>query len=97
MQSVLLGRIGATKYIPVLYFALAGMINLVVGIYRAKAAIYRESDLEMVSALPLGGKSIVASRVFRMYFDNLIVGLAVIIQSMLIYGIRTGCGILFYI
>ena len=97
MQSVLLGKIGATKYIPVFYFMLAGMINLVVGIYRAKAAIYRERDLEMVSALPLGGKSIVASRVFRMYFDNLVVGLAVIIPSMIVYGIKTGCDALFYI
>ncbi|MCR5292416.1 MAG: hypothetical protein K6E28_05970 [Eubacterium sp.] len=97
MQSVLLGKIGATKYIPVLYFMLAGMINLVVGIYRAKAAIYRESDLEMVSALPLSGKDIVASRVFRMYFDNLIVGLAVIIPSMIVYGIKTGSGVMFYI
>ncbi len=97
MQSVLLGEIGATEYIPVLYFMLAGMINLVVGIYRAKAAIYRERDLEMISALPLGGKSIVASRVFRMYFDNLVVGLAVIIPSMTIYGIKTGCDALFYI
>lgn len=97
MQSVLLVKIGATKYIPVLYFALAGMINLAVGIYRAKAAIYRESDLEMVSALPIDGKSIVASRVFRMYFDNLIVGLAVIIPSMIVYGIKIGCGVMFYI
>ena len=97
MQSVLFGKIGATKYIPVLYFALAGMINLAVGIYRAKDAIYRESDLEMVSALPIDGKSIVASRVFRMYFDNLIVGLAVIIPSMIVYGIKTGSGALFYI
>ncbi|HBZ03024.1 MAG TPA: hypothetical protein DEO83_04350 [Lachnospiraceae bacterium] len=97
MQSMLLDKIGATKYIPVLYFLLAGMINMLVGIYRAKDIIYREKDQEMVSAYPLSGKSIVASRVFRMYFDNLIVGLAVIIPSMLIYGIRTGCGILFYI
>ena len=97
MQSVLLCKISATKYIPVLYFMLAGMINLVVGIYRAKAAIYRESDLEMVSALPIDGKSIVASRVFRMYFDNMIVGLAIIIPSMTIYGIKTGCGALYYI
>ena len=97
MQSMLLGEIGATEYIPVLYFMLAGMINLVVGIYRAKAAIYRERDLEMISALPIDGKNIVASRVFRMYFDNLVVGLAVIIPSMTIYGIKTGCDALFYI
>ena len=97
MQSLLLGKLGATRYIPVLYFLLAGMINLVVGIYRAKAAIYRESDLEMVSALPLNGKTIVASRIFRMYFDNLIVGLAIIIPAMLVYGIKSGCGAMFYI
>ena len=97
MQSVLLGKIGAAKYIPILYFMMAVMISLVVGIYRAKAAIYRESDLDMVSAFPLKGTDIVASRVFRMYFDNLIVGLAVIIPSMIVYGINTGCGALFYI
>ena len=97
MQSLLLGKLGATRYIPVLYFLFAGMINLVVGIYRAKAAIYRERDLEMVSALPLSGKTIVASRIFRMYFDNLIVGLAIIIPAMLVYGIKSGCGAMFYI
>ncbi|MCR5214732.1 MAG: hypothetical protein K6E10_09965 [Eubacterium sp.] len=97
MQTMLLAELKVLKYIPVLFFALAGMINLVVGIYRAKASIYRESDLDMVSAFPLSGVGIVMSRVFRMYFDNMIVGAAVIIPSMLIYGIKAGCKVPYFV
>ena len=96
-QSVMLGKLGASVYIPILYMVIAFMVNLAVGIYRAKAAIYRESDLEMISAYPVSGESIVASRVFRLYFDNLIVGIAILVPSMIVYGINAGCSAAFYI
>lgn len=96
-QAIILGICGTAEYIPILFFLSAFAMNLVVGIYRAKSTIYRESDLELVSAFPLSGVDLAASRVFRLYFDNMIVGLAVIIPAFLVYGIMTGCGAVFYI
>ncbi len=96
-QAAILSTIGTAEYIPVLFFLTAFSMNLVIGIYRAKAAIYRESDLDLVSAFPLSGVDIVASRVFRLYFDNLVIGAAVIIPAFLVYGIMAGCGALFFI
>lgn len=96
-QAAILSTIGTAEYIPVLFFLTAFSMNLVIGIYRAKATIYRESDLDLVSAFPLSGVDIVASRVFRLYFDNLVIGAAVIIPAFLVYGIMVGCGALFFI
>ena len=96
-QAAILSIIGTAEYIPVLFFLTAFSMNLVIGIYRAKATIYRESDLDLVSAFPLSGVDIVASRVFRLYFDNLVIGAAVIIPAFLVYGIMAGCGALFFI
>ncbi len=96
-QAIMLAVLGTAEYIPILFFLSAFAMNLVVGIYRAKSTIYRESDLELVSAFPLSGVDLAASRVFRLYFDNMIVGLAVIIPAFLVYGIMTGCGAVFYI
>lgn len=96
-QAVMLAVLGTAEYIPVLFFMVAFSMNLVVGIYRAKATIYRESDLDLVSAFPLSGTDIVASRVFRLYFDNLVVGMAVLVPAFLVYGIMTGGGALFFI
>lgn len=96
-QAAILSTIGTAEYIPVLFFLTAFSMNLVIGIYRAKATIYRESDLDLVSAFPLSGVDIVASRVFRLYFDNLVIGAAVIIPAFLVYGIMAGCGALFFI
>ncbi len=96
-QSMVLAQLGQKDYIPVLYLGLAFIANVAVGIYRAKASIYRESDLEQVSVFPVSGADIAASRIFRMYVDNLIVGIGIIIPAMIIYGIKSGCGALFYI
>ena len=96
-QAAILSTIGTAEYIPVLFFLAAFSMNLVIGIYRAKATIYRESDLDLVSAFPLSGVDIVASRVFRLYFDNLVIGAAVIIPAFLVFGIMAGCGALFFI
>lgn len=96
-QAAILSTIGTAEYIPVLFFLTAFSMNLVIGIYRAKATIYRDSDLDLVSAFPLSGVDIVASRVFRLYFDNLVIGAAVIIPAFLVYGIMAGCGALFFI
>ena len=62
-QAIILGVCGTAEYIPILFFLSAFAMNLVVGIYRAKSTIYRESDLELVSAFPLSGVDLAASRV----------------------------------
>ena len=96
-QSIGLSKLGLTGYIPIIYFALAFMVNLCMGIYKAKSAIYRERDIDQMSAFPVNGVSIVASRVFRMYVDNLILALIIIIPSMIVYTVNIGSGVSGYI
>ena len=96
-QAVGMSMIGLTQYIPLLYFIAAFVANLCMGIYKAKATIYREKDLDQMSVFPVSGVSIVASRIFRMYVDNFLLTLGIIVPAMILYGIKSGSGVGVYI
>ena len=96
-QSVGMSMMGLTEFIPVIYFASAFIANLCMGIYKAKETIYREKDLDQMSSFPVSGVSVVASRVFRMYIDNLLLGLGIIVPAMIVYGIKAGAGLGSYV
>ena len=96
-QALMLDMLGQKDYIPFLAVAMASISGLVVGIYRAKNVIYREKDIDRLSTYPVSGVSIAVSRLFRIYFENLIIAIFVVIPMMIIYGIKAECGVAYYI
>ncbi|MBR6403338.1 MAG: hypothetical protein IKS48_08135 [Eubacterium sp.] len=96
-QTVGMAKLGLTEYIPVIYFAAAFIANICMGIYKAKETIYREKDLDQMSAFPVSGVSVVASRILRMYIDNFLLGLGIIVPAMIVYGINAGVGLGSYV
>ena len=96
-QAYALDMLGLTDYIPLMFFTMGSLIALVFGFFKARTAIYREKDLDQVSAYPISGCSIVASRIIRMYVESLIIVAGIIIPTMIFYGIKAGCGAAFYI
>ena len=104
---VLMGYAGGTAYaladfgladkIPMMYVLLAFALQLGLGAMKAKSLIYRETDLELLTALPLRGTHVAAARMVRLYVDGLILTTLVLLPGMIICGIYTGAGVLFYV
>ena len=89
-------QLGIAERIPLLFSLLAPLLMLGLGIFRAKAMLYREKDLDLLASLPIKSSSIVASRMSRMYVENLLLGLIIILPAVIIYSIFTTPEIAFY-
>ena len=104
---VLMGYAGGTAYaladfgladrIPMVYVLLAFVLQLGLGAIKAKSLIYRETDLELLTALPVRGTHVAAARMIRLYVEGLILTILVMLPGLIICGIRTGAGALFYV
>ena len=104
---VLMGYAGVTAYaladfgladkIPMLFALLAFVLQLGLGAMKAKSLIYREKDLELLTALPIRGTQVAAARMVRLYVDGLILTTLVMLPSMILCGIYTDAGALFYV
>ena len=76
---VLAGYAGGTAYaladfgladkIPMMYVLLTFALQLGLGAMKAKSLIYRETDLDLLTALPIRGTHVAAARMIRLYVD----------------------------
>ncbi len=91
-----LSMIGLSKIVPALLAMIASLIILFFGIFKAGGAIFGGRGDEMLS-FPIRQFSIVASRFLSMYFQDIILTLAVFLPGAAVYGwcARPGAG--FYI
>ena len=89
-------QFGAAERIPLIFPLLAPLLMLGLGIFRAKSMLYREKDLDLLASLPIKSSSIVASRTLRMYVENFLLGLIILLPAVTIYSIFTAPTISFY-
>ena len=92
-----LEEFGLADRIPMMYVLLAFALQLGLGAVKSKSLIYRETDLDLLTALPVCGTHVAAARMIRLYVDGLILTLLVLLPGMIICGIHTGAGALFYV
>ena len=85
-----------TDKIPMLYSMLAVLLQLAMGLIKAKSMLYREKDLDMISSLPVRGIHVIGARILRMYLEGVIITLGALVPAMVIYGVRSGAGAAFY-
>ena len=88
---------GLAEKIPMLYVLLAFAFQLGLDAMKAKSLIYRESDLELLIGLPIRGVHVAAARLLRLYVEGLLLTAAFFFPGMIICGIYTGAGVLFYV
>ena len=89
--------LGLTDRIPMLYFLMAVLLLLGLGLIKSRSRLYREKDLDMISALPVRGIHVVGARILRMYLEGVLITLGILLPSMLVYGISSGAGAAFYL
>ena len=92
-----MSTLGLADKIPMIYFLLTFVLQLALGLLKAKSMMYREKDLDMISCLPVSGVHVIAARIFRMYLEGVIITLGALLPSMIFYGVNSGAGAAFYI
>lgn len=95
--SCLFAGFGLAKKLPMLFITLGFLLQLMLGAMKSKSLLYRERDLELLSGLPVSGMEVATARIVRLYVEGMIINALFLLPSMIICGIYTNAGVLFYL
>lgn len=85
------------EVIPTYLITLSSLIMLFFGIFKAGETIFRKNGYDLLSSLPLSQTAVVFSRFLRMYTENLLLALAVLLPGFAVYGFLLHPGFSFYV
>lgn len=89
--------LGIGEVIPAYLMMLGSIITLMFGIFKTGGTIFRKQGYEVLSSLPLSKWAVVISRFLRLYIENLLCMLVVLLPGVVLYGIFLKPGIGFYL
>ncbi len=78
--------LGAAEVVPAYLIFIASILTLAFGIFKAGGILFKKQGYDMISAMPLSKWAIVISRFLRLYIDNLLVVLLVMVPGMVVVG-----------
>ena len=87
----------AGDVIPAYLITLASLVMFFFGVFKAGGVIFNRNNYDILCSLPVPQSAIVASRFLRMYVENLILTLAVMIPGIAVYAWFLKPGVLFYL
>ena len=83
----------------ILMFLLAGMISMMLSIFKMQSAIFKTSDYEFLESLPVSKKTIVASKILSIYLLTFFEDIIICLPAIVFYGVETlniyGCIVAF--
>ena len=88
--------LGLTNAICALFTAVISLILLFFGIFSSAPTLFRKSGVETLSALPVRPFSIAASRIIRMYIENLALSILIMLPPMGVFAYFSRPSFLFY-
>ena len=97
MVAYSLQMIGMTKLIPSYMLAITSVVILLFTIFKTNGMLFGANDYELLSALPILPKTIVASRFLTMYVNNLAFSALTMIPSTFVYVTFVKVSIWFYV
>lgn len=89
--------IGMAEIMPAYLIMLASMIILAFAIFKAGSVIFQENAYDILCSLPVSQTAIVVSRFARMYVENLLLTLLVMVPGMIVYGMMVKPFVSFYL
>ena len=89
--------LGAADIIPAYLIMISSIVVLMFGIFKAGGVIFRKKGYDIISSLPISNRTVVLSRFFRLYIENLILIAVVMLPGMITYGVLVHPQIAFYI
>jgi len=89
--------LGMTEMIPAYLIMISSLIILFFAIFKAGSVIFQRNAYDILTSLPISGTAIVASRYIRMYVENLIITLVVMVPALITYGWLNKPAVSFYL
>ena len=89
--------IGLAEMVPAYLIMLSSLLILFFSIFKAGSVIFQKNAYDILGSLPISQTAIVISRFVRMYVENLLIALVVMISGTLVYGVMVKPGISFYL
>ena len=79
--------LGAAQVVPAYLIFIASILTLAFGIFKAGSMLFKRQGYDMLAAMPLSKEAIVISRFLRLYVENLLVVLLVMVPGMIVVGV----------
>lgn len=90
-------QLGLEAVIPAYLIAISSLIMLFLGIFKAGNVIFRKESYDILCSLPVSQTAVVVSRFLRMYVENLMLALLIMVPGMAVYAIFVRPSISFYL
>ncbi len=88
--------LGHSDITPAYLVTISTLIVLMFGIFRAGAVVFERSGYDILASMPLKRSSIVISRFFLLYIDDLLFTLLIMLPGLSVYAILNSPRIAFY-
>ena len=79
--------IGLGEVIPAYLIMISSLIVLMFGLFKAGSVIFEKKGYDILCSLPVSSKTIVIARFIRMYVENIIFTLVIMVPGIIVYGI----------
>ena len=89
--------LGMAEIVPAYLIMLASLIILMFAIFKAGSVIFQENAYDILCSLPVSQTAIVVSRFLRMYVENLLLTLLVMVPGIVVYGVMVKPALSFYV
>jgi len=89
--------LGMAEIVPAYLIMLASMVILAFAIFKAGSVIFQENAYDILCSLPVSQTAIVVSRFLRMYVENLLLTLLVMVPGIVVYGVMVKPALSFYL
>ena len=89
--------LGMAEIVPAYLIMLASLIILMFAIFKAGSVIFQENAYDILCSLPVSQTAIVVSRFLRMYVENLLLTLLVMVPGIVVYGVMVKPALSFYL
>ncbi len=77
--------LGAGEVVPSYLLMISSLLIFIFGMFKAGSVIFRKGGYDILCALPVSSTAVVAGRLVRMYVENLLIVLAVLLPGTAVY------------
>lgn len=89
--------LGLGDILPAYLIMLASLIILMFSIFKAGNVIFQRNAYDILSSMPLKQRDIVISRFVRLYVENLVLTMVIMLPAMVVYGVLVRPALTFFL
>lgn len=83
--------------IPAYLITISSLLTLAFGVFKAGGVIFRKNGYEIISSLPLSDAAVVISRLIRLYIEDIVLTVGVMLPGVVVYAVLVQPKLTFYV